>query len=101
MHTCDLLTVLSGGENGDDVSVGDRRMDQNARCVDVRHDGHEVDGLMGRRLFHLQSVCQTTMVVAGVSHTADDGDRYFFNTDLTIEAVDSPDKASRVAGSQL
>ena len=56
---------------------------------------------MRRGLFHLEGIGQTAVIVAGVSHTADDRDGDLLNTDLAVEAVDRADQAGRVAGGQL
>ena len=83
------------------MTVGDRRMNQNAGGIDVRHDGHEIDGLMGRSLVHLQRIGQPAVIVAGVCHAADDRDGNLFNADLAVEAIDGTDQAGRIAGGQL
>ena len=70
----DLLAVLRGSQHGDDVAVGHGGMNQNAGGIHMGHDGHEVHRLVGGGLLHLQGVGQAPMVIAGVSHTADDGD---------------------------
>ncbi len=62
------------GDNGDDVAMGDRGMDEDAGRIDMRHDGHQVDSLVAGSLVHLQGIGQATMIVTRISHAADDRD---------------------------
>ena len=84
----DLL--LAADHHGDDVAVGDRGMHQNAGGRDMRHNGHQVQCLMGRSFLHLQRIDETTVVVAGVCHAANDGDGNLFHAEYAVQAALKP-----------
>ncbi len=44
----DLLLAVR--DDRDDVAMRDGRMNEDARGRHMRHDGHQIDGLMARRL---------------------------------------------------
>mgnify|MGYP007025240546 CR=1 FL=1 len=45
----DLLPILAGGQNGNDMPVGHRSMYQNAGGLHVGHDGHQIRQHRGER----------------------------------------------------
>ena len=97
----DLPAVLGGGQNGDDVAVGHRGVDQNAGGIDVGHDGHQVHGLVAGGLLHLQGVGKSAVIIAGIGHAADDGDGDLLDAELAVQAVNGTDEAGGVAAGEL
>ena len=51
-----LFAIFCRRKNGDDVTVRYRGVHQNTRRINMRHDGHEIQSLMGRRFFHLERI---------------------------------------------
>ena len=97
----DLPAVLGGGQNGDDVAVGHRGVDQNAGGIDVGHDGHQVNSLVAGGLLHLQGVGKSAVIIAGIGHAADDGDGDLLDAELAVQTVNGTDEAGGVAAGEL
>ena len=76
-------------------------MHQQAGGVHMRHDGHQIDGLMIGRLVDLQRVDETTVIVAGVRNSPDDCNRDTLDADPAIQTVDRANQAGRVTRRQL
>ncbi len=92
---------LGRGDDVDDVAVRGRHVDEQAGGLDVRHDGHEVEGLVVRHGLDLGHVDEAPVRVAGVGDAAHDGDDDALHADLAVEAVDGADEARRVAAREL
>ena len=73
-------------------------MDEDSGRFNVRHDRHQVDGLMARRFVDLQRVGQSAVIIARVGDAADNRDRDFFDAVIAIERVHGADQPGRVAG---
>ncbi len=95
------MSALVVAHDVDDVAVGGRHVDQQTGRFDVRHDRHEVDGLMVGHRLDLSDVDQAAMRIARVGHAAHDGDDDALHADLAIETVDGPDEAGGVAAREL
>ena len=97
----DLLPILAGGQDSDDVPVGHGGMYQNAGGLHVGHDGHQVHRLVAGGLVDLEGVGQPPVVVAGIRHAADDGDGHLLHPHGPVQAVHSADEPRGVAAGQL
>ena len=95
----DLLLALR--YDRDDVAVCNRCMYQDAGCMNMRHDGHEVHCLMGRSLVDLEGIGQSAVIITRVSHTADNRNRDFFNPVCPVKAVNGTDEACCIAACQF
>ena len=92
---------LGGGDHVDDVAVGGGHVHQQPGGLDVRHDGHEVEGLVIGDRLDLSDVDETAMRVARVRHAAHDGHDDALHADGAVEAVDGADEAGGVARREL
>ena len=92
---------LGRGDHVDDVAVRGRHVHEQAGGLDVRHDRHEVEGLVVRHGLDLGHVDEAAVRVAGVGDAAHDGDDDALHADLAVEAVDGADEAGGVAARQL
>ena len=76
-------------------------MDEDARGRHMRHDGHEVHGLMARRFVDAKRIRQASVIVAGVCDAAHDRDRHALHAIGAVEAVYRADEAGCVAACEL
>lgn len=95
----DLLLAVR--DDRDDMAMRNGRMNEDARGRHMRHDGHQIDGLMARRLIDAQGVCQAPMIIAGVRDAAHDRDGHALHAISAVEAVHRADEAGCVAACEL
>ena len=95
----DLLFAVS--DYRDNMAVCNRSVYKNTGRVDVRHDRHQIDCLMSRRLIDLQRVRQPAVIIARIRDAADDRDRNLLYAVSAVKAVNGTDQTGRVAAGEL
>ena len=76
-------------------------MHEDACARDMRHDRHQIEGLMAGGLVNLKRIGQSPVIVARIGHTPYDRDRDLINTDGSVKHIDRTDEACCVAACQL
>ena len=79
------------------MAVRDRRVHEQSGRFDVRHDRHEIDGLMIRRLVDLQRIHETAMVVAGIRNASNNSNDNTLNANAAVDAVNGTNETGCVA----
>ena len=97
----DRQVFLRRSQDGDEMSMGDGRMNKQAGGIDMGHDHHQIDGLVIGCLVDLQRIHESAVIVAGIRNSPDDGDRDSLDAYTAIEAVDRANQARCVTRRQL